>query len=126
MKGCGPTIVACDEIPWLDQPEYPERVTEKLKKAEISGAEAEICRTFAEEGYFIMEQLISENELDRAWNRYQEFYQSHKDDFFGSPIQGDPWPERYLNTHNCVPENPTSRRSHFRSSHNPVSNHNFP
>ncbi len=41
--------------------------------------------------------------MDRAWESYEGFYQENREQFFESPLPEDPWPERYLNTHNCVP-----------------------
>ena len=57
-----------------------------------------------DEGYLVLPGLIDSTQLDQAWAGYEDFYQKNREGFFEGPIVEDPWPERYLNTHNCVPE----------------------
>ncbi len=93
-----------DRIPWLDCPDYGALIREKLLAGRIDEEEAEACTFFADEGYLVLPGLIDSTQLDRAWAGYEDFYQKNREGFFEGPIVEDPWPERYLNTHNCVPE----------------------
>ena len=93
-----------DRIPWLDRPDYGDLIREKLLAGRIDDEEAEACTFFADEGYLVLPGLIDSTQLDQAWAGYEDFYQKNREGFFEGPIVEDPWPERYLNTHNCVPE----------------------
>ena len=93
-----------DRIPWLDRPEYKDLIREKQLAGQIDKEDAAACTFFADEDYLVLPGLIDEAQLDRAWGSYEDFYRENPEEFFESPIPEDPWPERYLNTHNCVPE----------------------
>ena len=93
-----------DSIPWLDRPDYKDLIRERRLAGKIDQEEAAACTFFADEGYLVLPGLIDSSQLDRAWESYEGFYQENREQFFGSPLPEDPWPERYLNTHNCVPE----------------------
>ena len=93
-----------DQIPWLDSPDCGDLIRQKQLAGQIDKEEALACTFFAEEGYLIIPELIDSDLLDRAWESYENFYQQNRGEFFESSIPEDPWPERYLNTHNCVPE----------------------
>ena len=93
-----------DRVPWLDHPDYKDLISERQLAGQIDKEEAAACTFFAEEGYLIVPELIDADLLDRAWAKYEHFYEQNRQAFFESTIPDDPWPERYLNTHNCVPE----------------------
>lgn len=93
-----------DRIPWLDRPGYRDLIRQKKLAGQIDEEGAEACTFFAEEGYLIVSGLIDSSQLDLAWESYEDFYQRNRGQFFESPISEDPWPERYLNPHNCLPE----------------------
>lgn len=90
---------------WLDQPDALLAVERKLAEQRITAAEAEICRKWVVDGYYIAPNLIEDGLLDRVWDAYEKAIrdgvvavdpESHGD--------GDPYPGRKLDPHLQVPE----------------------
>ena len=92
------------QIPWLDRTDWEAGVERKPVSGVLTQEQAGWCRAFARDGYLVLEKLIPEDKIDHAWGAYERFYEAHRDEFHPSNLPGDPWPERYLNTHFAVPE----------------------
>lgn len=58
--------------PWLDQPDWRERITQRLRDGELDAAQAEICRHWAEQGYLILPGMFDADRLDQAWREYED------------------------------------------------------
>ena len=92
------------EIPWLDREDREVAIEQELRSGALTGEQAGWCRAFAKDGYLVFEKLIAEDQIEHAWDAYERFYQAHREEFHSPNLPGDPWPERYLNTHFSVPE----------------------
>jgi ectoine hydroxylase-related dioxygenase (phytanoyl-CoA dioxygenase family) len=91
--------------PWLDRPEWQELLQAKLDRGELTAAEAERCRYWSTQGYLILENCVDAQTLDTAWAAYEQAIKRGEivlDPDPGGP--GDPWPGRYLDAHDKVPE----------------------
>jgi len=90
--------------PWLDRPEHDELVAQKLRRREISAADAELCRHWARDGYVIVQGLVAEKLLDQGWAGYERAIAAGTiklpEDKIGPE---DPWPGRCLDPHLKVP-----------------------
>ena len=91
-------------IPWLDTEKWGISLEGKLTSGVITEVQARWCNKFAQVGFLVIEKLISDDKIDRVWKAYEKFYQGNKEKFYTSNFPGDPWPERFLNTHFSVPE----------------------
>ncbi len=91
-------------IPWLDGRDWEAHVSRRQQSGTLSENQARWCREFAGTGLLVIEKLISEDEIDRTWEAYERFHETCREEFHTSNLPGDPWPERYLNTHFSVPE----------------------
>jgi len=86
--------------PWLDLPDAPQRIDEKLRGGELTASEASQCRHWAGQGYIILEGLIEDPVLDLVWDSYEHAIASGKIKPPAEPAgEGDPWPGRFLNPH---------------------------
>ncbi len=92
------------QIPWLDRTDWEAGVERRLVSGLLTQEQAGSCLAFARDGYLVLEKLIPEDQIDHAWGAYERFYEAHRAEFHPSNLPGDPWPERYLNTHFSVPE----------------------
>ena len=94
------------QVPWLDQPDWRERVDALLRAGEISAEQAELCTHWAEQGYVIVPKMFSDTMLDRAWHRYEDLIKQETlipvEDYGAS--SGNTLPGRVLNPHFQVPE----------------------
>jgi hypothetical protein len=91
--------------PWLDRPDWEALLEAKQTSGEISAADAEQCRHWAEHGYIILEGCIEPAVLDRAWAAYEEAIASGTIKLRPDKISADdPWPGRHLDPHLKVPE----------------------
>jgi hypothetical protein len=88
---------------WLDRPDAFYLVEQRLAAGEISDADAEICRKWIIDGYWIAKKLISESTLDQTWASYQKALESG---LLGSVTlsAGGVLPDRKLDPHKSVPD----------------------
>ncbi|MBN3813285.1 phytanoyl-CoA dioxygenase family protein [Paraburkholderia sp. Ac-20347] len=91
---------ATGPIPWLDRPDAVQAIDSKLIAGEISEAEAEMCRRWERDGYLIIEKFFSDEQLDQAWQSYEDAISAgtivppHEPLFDGDEVHG-----RILNPH---------------------------
>ena len=92
-------------LPWLDRPEAPELVTQRLNAGEINKDQAELAKRWMEDGYVILKGVIDLSELDRIWETYERAVFDGK-----VPIEvyqkgmGDLFLGRCLDAHVWVPQ----------------------
>ena len=89
---------------WLDGPDAEETIRRRLAAGEIDAAEAEACRFWRENGYFIVPKLIEDAELDGVFAAYERALSSGR---LGEPVYVDPdrkLVDRKLDAHLHVPE----------------------
>jgi hypothetical protein len=60
-----------DVVPWLDRSDWREQIAERLSRGELTLAEAERCRQWAEHGYVIVPEMFAARDLDRIWQAYE-------------------------------------------------------
>lgn len=90
--------------PWLDQPDAPVRIDERLASGEITAEEAELCRKWARDGYLILKGFYSRELIDRTWAEYEAAIAAGEARPPSEPLyEGDPLPGRLLNVHFYVP-----------------------
>ena len=91
--------------PWLDRPEWKELIAGKVKTGELSAADAEVCRYWAENGYIVLKDVIAEKLLDDGWASYERAVKEGRiklpEDKVGAT---DTLPGRFLDPHLQVPE----------------------
>lgn len=58
-------------LPWLDQPDWQNRIAALRRDGEISEEQAVLCRFWAEHGYVVIEHMFDADELDSAWESYE-------------------------------------------------------
>jgi hypothetical protein len=101
----GENFPASGPLCWLDQPHAFGLIDQKLQRGEIDETEAEICRKWVVDGYYIAEKLIDAETLDTTWAAYQSALDAGR---LGPVLEGrdgnDPYPERKLDPHLIVPE----------------------
>jgi Phytanoyl-CoA dioxygenase (PhyH) len=86
--------------PWLDRPDALDRIEEKLKRGELTEAEAEQCRCWSRHGYIIVKKLVDDPTLDAVWAAYEKAVGSGRIGLQPEPAgDDDPYPGRYLNPH---------------------------
>ncbi len=95
---------SASQIPWLDREDREVAIERELRTEALTPEQAGWCRAFAKDGYLVFEKLIPGDQIEHAWSAYERFYRAHREEFHPSNLAGDPWPERYLNTHFSVPE----------------------
>jgi hypothetical protein len=89
---------------WLDQENYKERVDEKVKKGALSTEDAEVCTSFADNGFVIIKNLISEKECDLAWEAFLRDWKLNKFKLDEEPKEFNPHWGRVGNIHHYVKE----------------------
>jgi Phytanoyl-CoA dioxygenase (PhyH) len=57
--------------PWLDEPNYAERIDGLLRQRTIDEQQAELCRLWAKKGYVVIERMFGDCEIDAAWKAYE-------------------------------------------------------
>lgn len=99
----GEQFAACGPACWLDRPDAFLQVETKLRKGEIDAEEAEACRTWIVEGYWIARGLIDEATLDSCWEAYERALCNGT---LGEPpaIGLGALPDRKLDPHLAIPE----------------------
>jgi hypothetical protein len=91
--------------PWLDRPEWESLLAQKQSRGEISDADAELCRHWAQHGYIILKGCVEPAVLDTAWAAYEAAVATGRINLRVDKINADdPWPGRYLDPHLKVPE----------------------
>ncbi len=89
--------------PWLDLPDAAEKIDAKLRRREITAAEAEQCRYWRENGYIILPKLIENQSLDAVWQAYEEAVANGTIVLKPESAQADdPYPGRFLDPHQKV------------------------
>ena len=87
-------------IPWLDRPDALDMVDLKLRRGEITSAEAEQCRCWAANGYIILNNLIENQILEEVWSAYEKAIRAGKITLQPEPAgEHDPFPGPFLNPH---------------------------
>lgn len=81
---------------WLDRDDYKDLIEQRLELGKISQEEAEICKFFAENGYYVAKKLVSEKEVEAAFAAYDHAIENNK-------IELNP-ARRILNPHLDVPK----------------------
>ncbi|MDP4025662.1 phytanoyl-CoA dioxygenase family protein [Methylobacterium sp. NEAU 140] len=91
--------------PWLDQPDAPAIIDRRVARREITPKQAEICRFWVENGYYVARGAIDPDTIDEAWGAYEAAIA--RGDLTLAPekaAEDDPHPGRYLNPHLKVEE----------------------
>lgn len=79
-------------LTWLDRPESEELILDKVKNGQLTGSEADECRFYRDQGYFIARGLIDKSFVDSVFDEYLRAWR----DGAIVPVPGD---RRYLNPH---------------------------
>lgn len=74
----GDTLPASSVQNWLDAPDALEEIARREATGVINAYEAEACRHWVENGYFIAPSLIPDAELDEAFAAYESALQAGK------------------------------------------------
>lgn len=91
--------------PWLDQPDWEEKLKGKLENGDITEEEAQGCRTWNRDGYLILKGCVDEAMIDRAWSAYEAAIERGEIVLPSDPISPeDPLPGRFIDTHRRIPE----------------------
>ncbi|HVU26065.1 MAG TPA: phytanoyl-CoA dioxygenase family protein [Opitutus sp.] len=91
--------------PWLDRPEWQELLQGKLDRGELTAAEADGCRFWSTHGYLILANCVEAATIDAAWAAYEAAIARGDITLEADPGgPGDPWPGRYQDAHDQVPE----------------------
>jgi hypothetical protein len=86
---------------WLDRPDAFYHIQRRLALGEITEADAEMCRKWVIDGYWIAEKLIDDNTLDQVWASYEKAFEETT----LGPVAmsaGSVLPERTLDPHKVV------------------------
>lgn len=90
---------------WLDRPDAPLKVEHMLEAGTITAHDADICRKWIADGYYIASGLIAHDVLDRTWEAYER---AIRDGILSvnpeSHGEGDPYPGRILDPGLLIPE----------------------
>jgi ectoine hydroxylase-related dioxygenase (phytanoyl-CoA dioxygenase family) len=89
---------------WLDRPDAGSRIERRLKAGSITPEEADACRFWAANGYFIAPGLIPVSEIDTVWAAYETALAGGT---FGPPRYADAAQrlhDRTLDAHLQIPE----------------------
>jgi hypothetical protein len=90
---------------WLDRPDALIQVERKLRSGIIDASQAEICRKWIFDGYFIAPGLIDPTHLDTVWHAYEQAIADGRITVPQEPMgPDDPYPGRSLDPHIKVPE----------------------
>lgn len=91
--------------PWLDQPDWEQRISAKVKSGQLSEADAALCRKWALDGYVILERCVDHATLDQAWAKYEKAISDGIIELKPEKVSDDdPYPGRYLDPHFKVAE----------------------
>ncbi len=92
--------------PWLDEPDAEQRIDRKLASGDITGAEAEQCRSWARRGFLVLERFFEPGRLDHIWEAYEQAVRDGRIALQPEPNRNpeDPHPSRSLDSHFSVPE----------------------
>jgi len=90
--------------PWLDCPDWREKLAAKVAAGEVTAAEAAMCEKWERDGYLILEGCYDHALLDQTWADYEAglkagLVKPERD----VPVADDPYPGRYLDPHLKVP-----------------------
>ena len=92
-------------LPWLDEPDAEARIRAKVESGELTAAQAAACRSWARDGFIVLERVFDAAALDRIWGAYEAAVRG------GAlvlqpeqPAPGDRLPSRSLDAHLVVPE----------------------
>lgn len=88
--------------PSLDRPDAAAVVERRVRDGEITADQATICRTWIEQGYYVLRGAISDAIIDTAWSAYEQAIASGQVTLGQRP--DDPHPGRYANPHLQIPE----------------------
>lgn len=91
--------------PWLDRPDAMETIERRVARREITPKQADICRHWANQGYYIARSAIDPDTIDEVWAAYEAAIA--RGDLTLAPekaAETDPHPGRYLNPHLKVEE----------------------
>jgi len=90
---------------WLDQPDALLAVERKLAAGTITVDDAEACRKWIVDGYYIAPGLIEHDLLDRTWEAYEQAGRDGRITFQPeSTGDSDHYPGRQLDPHLQIPE----------------------
>ena len=96
----GDAFPACAPECWIDQPNALQEIAAREARGELSGDDAQMCRQFVVEGYYIARGLIDADLIDSVWGAYEEGIRSGlisvQPESHG---EGDPYPGRRLDPH---------------------------
>jgi len=91
--------------PWLDQPDARDIIERRLARREITPRQAEICRYWEANGYYVLRGAIDPDTIDEAWAAYEAAIVRGEVTLGAEKAaEGDPHPGRYLNPHLKVEE----------------------
>lgn len=85
--------------PWLDRPDAPARIEQKLRAGGITDQEAKQCRKWHSEGYIVLEKLFDDETLDAVWASYERIVDAGEIKLAEKAGGGDPYPGRLMNPH---------------------------
>ena len=95
---------ASGPAPWLDRPDALDRIAQKEKCGELTGSDAEACRKWARDGYFIAKKLFDDAYLDEVWSIYEKAVEAGTIKLDAEKAaENDPYPGRFLNPHMNIP-----------------------
>ena len=57
---------------WLDRDDHENLIQQRLENGTITEKEAESCSFFAENGYYVGKKLVSDDEVESAFNAYDQ------------------------------------------------------
>ena len=91
--------------PWLDQPDAAETIARRLDRGELTPKQAEMCRFWAENGYYVARGAVDPDTIDAAWAAYEAAIAQGEITLAPEKAaDDDPHPGRYLNPHLKVEE----------------------
>ena len=92
-------------LPWLDRPNALFEVERRHAAAELTDTQADMCKQWIFEGYYIARNLISADEIAAAWQAYEKAIADGVIAVKPEPLSAqDPHPGRRLDPHLQVHE----------------------
>ena len=89
---------------WLDRPDAPDAIARREASGQITAEQAEACRFWVENGYFVVEKLIDEATLDQTWAAYEAALADGTLGPFAYANDAGTLPDRKLDPHLNVPQ----------------------
>ncbi|WP_246689696.1 hypothetical protein [Methylobacterium sp. WL116] len=87
-------------LPWLDLPDAMELIERRLGWGELTPEQAEMCRFWAENGYYVARGAVDPDTIDAAWGAYEAVIAQGEITLAPEKAtDDDPHPGRYLNPH---------------------------